>query len=165
MSWNLKVQYILLTGVLITGITFMGLAYKEWYIPSPFVCFIFGLISTALYVVHIAQQQYNRVKEISILFSIGLFANLFLSILIYGIWEWEVIFSKQSLFRFLMFLFLLTTVYLIVAYIRAKISYKKVKGNQRENNKWRVSNRRKEELESTDEVYLTLGTVYEKPDE
>lgn len=165
MGWNLKIQYILSGGVFLTAIALFITVYKDWFIPSPFTCFVLVMSSLGLYAVHVLQQQLNRVKEISLLFSIGTFINLLISVFVYNIWKWETVFTKQGMSKMFLFVLLLTTIYLIVAYVRAKISYKKVKGNQRDNNKWRVSNRKKEELEKSKEIYLTLGTVYERPDE
>lgn len=165
MGWNLKIQYILTSGVIFVAIALFISVYNAWLIPSSFICFIFAMVSLGLYAVHVLQQQVNRVKEISLLFSLATFVNLLISTFVYKLWKWEAIFNKQGITNMLLIILLLTTIYLIVAYVRAKISYKKVKGNQRDNDKWRVTNRKKEELEKSKEVYLTLGSVYNRPDE
>ena len=164
MDWNLKVQYILMTVLSVIGLGFLASVYKELYIPSPFMCFILGMLSLALYIVHVLQQQVNRKKEIALISLVLVYINLFFSAFIYEIWKYEAIFTNAEMTRLFLVLFSLLSIYGVFAYVRVKISYKRVKGNQKHNTKWKISKRKQETLHQSDDIYISLGVAYENPD-
>lgn len=164
MGWNLKIQYYLMVVLSVIVIGLLVTVYKFWFIPSPFMCFIFGIVSLALYVVHVLQQQTSRKKEITLISLILIYINLLISVFIYQVWKWEAIFTRFQMTKMFMILFLFVSFYLVIAYFRAKVSYKKVKGNQKHNNKWSMSKKKKDQFDQTNEVYIKLGEIYENPD-
>jgi carbon starvation protein CstA len=164
MNWNMKVQYYLMGALSLVGLGFLVSTYKEWFLPSPFTSFILGMMSLALYIVHILQKQVNRTKEITLISLIFVYVNLCISAYIYEVWKYEAIFNKAEMMKVFLILFLVISIYLVFAYVRVKISYKKVKGNQKHNETWKISKKKQKTLEQSDEIYISLGAAYENPD-
>ncbi|GAE93061.1 hypothetical protein JCM21714_2097 [Gracilibacillus boraciitolerans JCM 21714] len=77
------------------------------------------------------------------------------------IWKWEAIFTNVTMTKITLAMMMLLTIYGVMAYVRAKISYKKVRGNQRHNKTWRVGRKEADQLMKSDEIYIKLGEYYE----
>ena len=60
-------------------------------------------------------------------------------------------------------MFSVLALYGIIVYFWVKVSYKRVKGNQQHNNKWRISEKEKKKLKESNNIYLILGKVHENP--
>ncbi|MEK4715728.1 hypothetical protein [Sporosarcina sp. FSL K6-5500] len=64
-------------------------------------------------------------------FSINLFGVMLLSSLVYSSWKMEMFLSQTTMMKLTLVMLVIVTVYLNVVFIRAEISYKKKRGNQR----------------------------------
>ena len=102
-------------------------------------------------------------KEMTLISTVAIYLVLIASVAIHDVWKWESIFDKQGITKLSLVMFSVLALYGIIVYFRAKVSYKRVKGNQQHNNKWRVSEREKRKLKESNDIYLILGKVYENP--
>lgn len=151
----------IITSVL--SVLFLVTTYLGWFVPSPSIVMFFGIISLALYVSSILDKNSSRKKEVLLLFVISLYINIFISGTIYRAWTSETIFTKEGITQMSVFLLLVLSIALIVAYIRAKVNYKQVRGNQRHNNMWRISKKEYQKMKESDDIYINLG-IYHQPD-
>lgn len=158
---SVKIQRWLYVILLLVGLTLIVTTYKGWYVASPFLSFNLGLLSVGLYGIHMFQKEGNRKKEVLLLFITSLYVNLIISAFIYKIWSYDTIFTKQGITQMSIFVFALLSIYLIIAYVRARITYKQVKGNQRHNEAWHVSKKDMERMEKSEDIYINLGTYHE----
>src|SRR5690606_6440018 len=111
------------------GVTIM---YNAVYIPSAKLILVSGLITLATYFI-VKQVQQSRNKKLDKLMSISmtLFGSMFLASLIYSTWDMEKFLSRLTMMKLTLVLLGITGVYLNIVFIRAEISYKKKRGNQR----------------------------------
>lgn len=159
---SLKVQNWLSAIVFLGGLALIFTTYKGIFIPSPWLSLNLGLLALGLYGIHMYRKEPNKKKEILLLFTVSVYANLIISAFIYSIWSFEKIFTKQGITQMSIFVFMVLSIYLCVAYIRARITYKQVKGNQRHNEAWHVSKKEVERMKNSDDIYINLGVYYEK---
>ncbi|MEC1158691.1 hypothetical protein [Cytobacillus horneckiae] len=164
MNWNEKVQFYLSAILTLTAITLLVTTFNGLFVPSPFMGFILTILSLGLYTVHVLQKQTNKFKEVLLVALSLLFPVLIISSLIYKVWVWEAFFTKHGITQLTLSSFIVLAAYLCMAYVRAKVSYKRVKGNQKHNTKWRLNKKKVKEIEDSEQIYLKLGTVYENPD-
>ncbi|WP_394237458.1 hypothetical protein [Niallia oryzisoli] len=163
MKWNLRIQYILMIPLTLASLMFLVSVYQNWFIPTKFTLFILMMMTAGLFAVHIGQKQYKKLKEMMLLSTVAIYLVLIVSVTIHDSWKWNLIFDKQEITKLSLIMFSVLALYSIVIYIRAEASYKKVKGNQQHNTKWRVSEREKRRLNESDDIYLILGKIYESP--
>lgn len=158
---SILVQIWLSVILLILGIILIVTTYQDIFVPSPTLSFNLGLLSIALFGLQVLRKEGNRKKEVMLLSTVAIYINLLISGFIYKIWSFETIFTKQGITKMMMFILLVLSVYLIVAYVRAKITYKQVKGNQRHNESWRVSKTDIKRMKKSDDIYISLGIYHE----
>lgn len=145
----------------VTAIVFVIALWQEWFLVSPLIHFNLGLLSLGLFGIHVYNKETNRVKEVYLLLLVALYINLIISTFIYNIWSYETMFTKQGITQMSLFVFFALSIYLTIAYVRARITYKRVKGNQRHNETWKVTKKEVEEMEKSPDIYINLGTYYE----
>ncbi|MBB6447866.1 hypothetical protein [Bacillus benzoevorans] len=153
-----KIHYGILTFLLITGVSLAFTTFMDWFIPSPLISFIFEMLALGLFAV-----ARDKRKETLTLFSIATYINLIIASFIYKIWTFETIFTRIEMTRFSLLIFLLISLLLIIAYLRAKKSYKQVQGNQPHNNSWHISKNKLKKIQDSDDIYINLG-IFEKTD-
>ena len=162
-KWNLRIQYILMIPLTLAALTLLVSVYQNWFIPTKFTLFILMMMTAGLFAVHVGQQQHTKSKEMTLISTVAIYLVLIVSVAIHDVWKWESIFDKQGITKLSLVMFSVLALYGIIVYFRAKVSYKRVKGNQQHNTKWRVSEREKRKLTESDDIYLILGKVYENP--
>lgn len=155
-----KIQKWLSVFLLLAGVVFIITAYLDWFVPSPFLSFNLGLLTLGLFIIHMIRREDNRKKEVMLISTILLYLNLMISGFIYKIWSFEAIFTKQGITKMFIFVLLIISIYLVIAYVRAKINYKQVKGNQRHSEAWHVTKKELKEMQESDDIYIQLG-IYE----
>ena len=101
-------------------------------------------------------------------FTMTLFASMFLSSLVHSAWDMEKFLSRLTIMKMTLVLLVTVAVYLNVAFIRAEISYKKKRGNQRIEEQPNKSyfEKRKEEKARIDrgDVRIVLGASTDNDD-
>lgn len=160
MNWNMRVQYFLMTPLTLTAIALLVTVYRAWWIPAKFTLFLLMMVTAGLLAVHILQRQHKKSKEMTLVASMIIYLILIISLAIRDVWKWKAIFDKQAMTQFSLVLLGLLGACGIVAYYRAKVSYKRIKGNQ-QNSQWGISTTKKRKLKASDDIYLNLGTIYE----
>ena len=141
------------------GVTAM---YNAVYIPPAKLILIFGLTVTVIYfIVKRLQQRKNKKLDRIMSFTMSLFASMLLSSLVHSTWDMEKFLSRLTMMKMTLVLLMIMTVYLNVVIIRAEISYKKKRGNQRIEEQPNKSyfEKRKEEKERIErgDVRIILG--------
>ena len=141
------------------GVTAM---YNAVYIPPAKLILISGLTVTAIYfIVKRIQHRKNKKLDRLMSFAMSLFASMFLSTLVHSAWDIEKFLSRLTMMKMTLVLLMIVAVYLNVVFIRAEISYKKKRGNQRieEQPDKSYFEKRKEEKERIErgEVRIILG--------
>lgn len=111
------------------GVTAM---YNAVYIPTAKLILISGLTVTAIYFIvrRLQQQKYKKLDRL-MSFTMSLLASMFLSSLVHAAWDMEKFLSRLTMMKMTLVLLVIVAVYLNVVIIRAEISYKKKRGNQR----------------------------------
>ena len=98
----------------------------------------------------------------------SLLAAMFLSSLVHSAWDMEKFLSRLTMMKMTLVLLVTVAVYLNVVFIRAEISYKKKRGNQRIEEQPNKSyfEKRKEEKERIDrgDVRIVLGASTDNDD-
>jgi hypothetical protein len=89
----------------------------------------------------------------------AIYLVLIVSVVIHDIWVWEGVINKQGMTELSLVMFSVLALYGIFVYYRTKKSNKRVK--EHNNNKWRVSEKKKGKLNELDDIYLVLGRVYD----
>ena len=101
-------------------------------------------------------------------FTMTLFASMFLSSLVHSAWDMEKFISRLTMMKMTLVLLVIVAVYLNVVIVRAEISYKKKRGNQRIEEQPNKSyfEKRKEERERIDrgDVRIVLGASTDNDD-
>ena len=101
-------------------------------------------------------------------FTMSLFASMFLSSLVHSAWDMEKFLSRLTMMKMTLVLLVIVAVYLNVVIIRAEISYKKKRGNQRIEEQPNKSyfEKRKEEREriKRGDVRIVLGASTDNDD-
>ena len=101
-------------------------------------------------------------------FTMSLFASMFLSSLVHSAWDMEKFLSRLTMMKLTFVLLVIVGVYLNVVFIRAEISYKKKRGNQRIEEQPNKSyfEKRKEEKERIErgDVRIILGASTDNDD-
>lgn len=141
------------------GVTGM---YNGVYIPSVKLILLSGLMAIAIHFI-VCRIQPNKNKKLDKLmgFSMTLFGVMLLSSFVYSSWKMEKFLSHFTMMKLTLVLLVVVAVYLNVVFIRAEISYKKKRGNQRieeQPNKsyFEKRNEEKERIERGD-VRIILG--------
>lgn len=148
------------------GVTSM---YNAVYIPSAKLILISGLTTIAIYflVKRLQQRKYKKLDRL-MSFTMSLFASLFLSSLVHSAWDMEKFLSRLTMMKMTLVLLVIVSVYLNVVFIRAEISYKKKRGNQRIEEQPNKSyfEKRKEEKERIQrgDVRIVLGASTDNDD-
>ena len=97
-----------------------------------------------------------------------LFGSMFLASLVYSTWDMEKFLSRLTMMKLTLVLLGITGIYLNIVFIRAEISYKKKRGNQRIEEQPNKSyfEKRKEEKERIErgEVRIVLGVSTDNDD-
>jgi len=141
------------------GVTGM---YNGVYIPSVKLILFSGLTAIAVHLM-VCMIQPNKNKKLDKLmgFAITLFGVMLLSSFVYSSWKMEKFLSHFAMMKLTLVLLVIVAVYLNVVFIRAEISYKKKRGNQRieEQRNKSYFEKRKEEKEriKRGEVRIVLG--------
>ncbi len=101
-------------------------------------------------------------------FTMSLFASMFLSSLVHAAWNMEKFLSRLTMMKMTLVLLVIVAVYLNIVIIRAEISYKKKRGNQRIEEQPNKSyfEKRKEERERIErgDVRIVLGASTDNDD-
>ena len=101
-------------------------------------------------------------------FTMSLFASMFLSSLVHSAWDMEKFLSRLTMMKMTLVLLVIVAVYLNVVIVRAEISYKKKRGNQRIEEQPNKSyfEKRKEEKERIErgDVRIVLGASTDNDD-
>ena len=161
--------------VLIVAISFLTAAlgvtamYNAVYIPPAKLILIFGLTVTAIYfIIRRLQQRKNKRLDRLMSFTMSLFASMLLSSLVHSAWDMEKFLSRLTMMKMTLVLLVIVAVYLNVVFVRAEISYKKKRGNQRIEEQPNKSyfEKRKEEKERIErgEVRIILGASTDNDD-
>ncbi|MFS0574980.1 hypothetical protein AB1K83_05060 [Sporosarcina sp. 179-K 3D1 HS] len=148
------------------GITTM---FNAVYIPPARLILISGLTTIAIYfIVKRMQQRKNKKLDRIMSFTMSLFAAMFLSSLVYAAWNMEKFLSRLTMMKMTLVLLVTVSVYLNIVFIRAEISYKKKRGNQRIEEQPNKSyfEKRKEEREriKRGDVRIVLGESTDNDD-
>ena len=161
--------------VLIVAISFIlatsgvALMYNAIYIPSAKLILISSLMTVTIYfIVKRLQQRRNKKIDRLMSFTMSLFAAMFLSSLVHFAWDMEKFLSRLAMMKMTLVLLTIVAVYLNVVFIRAEISYKKKRGNQRIEEQPNKSyfEKRKEEKERIQrgDVRIVLGASTDNED-
>ena len=161
--------------VLIVAISFLTAAlgvtamYNAVYIPPAKLILILGLTVTVVYFIikRLQQRKYKRLDRL-MSFTMSLLASMFLSSLVHSAWNMEKFLSRLTMMKMTLVLLVIVAVYLNVVFIRAEISYKKKRGNQRIEEQPNKSyfEKRKEEKERIErgDVRIVLGASTDNDD-
>ncbi|WP_277679942.1 hypothetical protein [Gracilibacillus dipsosauri] len=158
---SLKIQKWLIIILTVLAAVLLITTWQGWFLVSPLIYFNLALLSLGLYGIHMYQKEGNKNKEVYLLSITAIYINLAISTFIHNIWSTEKIFTQQGITKLSIFVFLAMSVYLAIAYIRARITYKQVKGNQRHNETWHVTKKEIEEMEKSPDIYINLGKYHE----
>ncbi|MFS0689010.1 hypothetical protein AB1K89_07200 [Sporosarcina sp. 179-K 8C2 HS] len=161
--------------VIIVAISFLTAAlgitsmYNAVYIPTSKLILISGLTVTVIYFIvrRLQQQKYKKLDRLMSL-TLSLLAAMFLSSLVHAAWNMEKFLSRLTMMKMTLVLLVTVAVYLNVVFIRAEISYKKKRGNQRIEQQPNKSyfEKRKEEREriKRGDVRIVLGASTDNDD-
>jgi len=143
--------------------------YNAVYIPPAKLILIFGLTVTVIYfIVKCIQQRKNKKLDRLMSFTMSLFASMLLSSLVHSAWDMEKFLSRLTMMKMILVLLLIVALYLNVVIVRAEISYKKKRGNQRIEEQPNKSyfEKRKEEREriKRGDVRIVLGESTDNDD-
>ena len=150
----------------VIGVTGM---YSGVYIPSVKLILLSGLTAIAIHFI-VCRIRPNKNKKLDKLmgFSLTLFGVMLLSSFVYSSWKMEKFLSHFAMMKLTLVLLVIVAVYLNVVFIRAEISYKKKRGNQRIEEQPHKSyfEKRKEEKERIErgDVRIILGTSTDTDD-
>lgn len=148
------------------GVTGM---YNGVYIPSVKLILLSGLTAIAIHFI-VCRIRPNKNKKLDKLmgFSLTLFGVMLLSSFVYSSWKMEKFLSHFAMMKLTLVLLVIVAVYLNVVFIRAEISYKKKRGNQRIEEQPNKSyfEKRKEEKERIErgDVRIILGASTDNND-
>lgn len=107
--------------------------YKGVYIPSGKTPFIIGFVTVIIYWLIgrlLGEERGKRLMRM-LIFSVSMYIPLSLSALVYHHWKMDAILSSLTMMKISLFILIAIVIYLNVVYIRAEISYKRKRGNQR----------------------------------
>lgn len=148
---------------LIINIVMFYLMYQGVYIPSGKTPFFIALIMFSVYALVGYFFGETRTKQLNRLFTVSLTLNIAysLSSLVYHHWKLDSIISSFSMMKISLVVLVIVILYLNLVYIRAEISYKRKRGNQRIRKepqkslleKWREKRRK----ENSNEIEIVLG--------
>ncbi|WP_143560676.1 hypothetical protein [Sporosarcina sp. P2] len=143
--------------------------YSGVYIPSVKLILFSGLTAIAIHFI-VCRIRPNKNKKLDKLmgFSLTLYGVMLLSSFVYSSWKMEKFLSHFAMMKLTLVLLVIVAVYLNVVFIRAEISYKKKRGNQRIEEQPHKSyfEKRKEEKERIErgDVRIILGTSTDTDD-
>lgn len=148
------------------GITAM---YNAVYIPPAKLILFSAMTTLTIYfIVKRLQQRKSKKLDRVMSFTILLFTSMFLSTLVHSAWDMEKFLSRLTMMKMTLVLLVIVAVYLNVVFIRAEISYKKKRGNQRIEEQPNKSyfEKRKEEREriKRGDVRIVLGVSTDNDD-
>lgn len=141
------------------GVTAM---FNAVYIPTAKLILISGLTVMVIYFIvrRLQQQKYKKLDRL-MSFTMSLFASMFLSSLVHAAWDMGKFLSRITMMKMTLVLFVIVAIYLNIVIVRAEISYKKKRGNQRIEELPNKSyfEKRKEEMEriKRGDVRILLG--------
>lgn len=163
MEWNRIIRNRLYDVSFGCAIAFMVSAFFGWFTPPLFVCFVFAVITATVFAIYTRLDELERKVEMEYLAITGAHLSLMVVAAFEDIYTWEGVISKPTFMKLLILLLVVMVTYAITAYFRAKSNYRKVRGNQKHSNKWRVSKKEKQAMEEDAQVvFFTLGMEYEK---
>ncbi len=150
----------------IAGFTSM---YNGWYIPSPKVWLMVGLaLVVGYYVTSMGQAKKKKLDRL-VAFSLTLFGVMILGSMVYSGWKMEKLITAFTMMKITLVLMGIIGIYLNIMFIRAEISYKKKRGNQRikeqPNKTYFEKLREKREQEKSNELVLVLGKSTDNEEE
>ena len=134
-----RVIFWLTIIVSVLSVIFIITTYFGWYVPSSSIPIFLGIIALSIYLNFMLQKGSDKKKEILLLFVISQYVNILISGIIYNLWSSDQIFTKQGITQMSIFVLLVLSIALLLSYVRAKINYKQVRGNQRHSEAWRIS--------------------------
>lgn len=144
--------------------TLLYLGYSEKFIPSWYLPFLLAIIFYGIYVgIMYATNEIKLSGTQNLIFWLSTLSIPYaLSSMLYDVWPQSFIFQSITVFRISLIVLGLLTTYGVIMYIRAQISYKQKRGNQRifQEPKKEHKKRWKERAEAskTDkEISITLG--------
>ena len=98
-KWNLRIQYILMTPLILVALTLLVSVYQNWFIPTKFTLFILMMMTAGLFAVHVGQRQRKKSKEMTLISTVAdIVLYLIVSVAIHDVWKWELLFfDKQGI--------------------------------------------------------------------
>lgn len=125
------------TGVvvvsLVLNILFLILMFKGVYVPKSGMLFLIALITILVYLFAsyaLKEEKHPHVKK-GLVFSLSTYLALTISSMMYHAWTLETMVSAETILKLVLLITMLIVSYLNFVYIRAEISYKRKRGNQR----------------------------------
>lgn len=125
------------TGIVIVSLVlnllFLILMFKGVYVPKSGTLFLIALITILVYLFAghgMKEKKHPHVKK-GLIFSLSIYLALIISSIIYHAWKLETIVSAETILKLVLLLTMTVVSYLNFVYIRAEISYKRKRGNQR----------------------------------
>ncbi|MEN1969678.1 hypothetical protein WMZ97_16570 [Lentibacillus sp. N15] len=167
MASVLVVYFSLLTNTILFCLMFKGV-----YIPSGKTPFFIGIAFGLIYLLvgHLFNTDRSKRLNRMLIFSISLYIAFSLGGLVY--YHWKMDYFISSLFMMKISLAAITAflIYINVIYIRAEISYKRKRGNQRiqkESKKGQIDRwlEKKKEKEDSNEIIIILGNSTESEEQ
>lgn len=159
----IQLQVIIVVSSFLAAALGVTAMYNAVYIPTAKLILISGLTVTVIYFIvrRLQQQKYKKLDRL-MSFTMSLFASMFLSSLVHAAWDMEKFLPRLTMMKLTLVLLVIVSVYLTIVFIRAEISYKKKRGNQRIEEQPNKSyfEKRKEEREriKRGDVRIVLGT-------
>lgn len=125
------------TGVVIISLVlnfiFLILMFKGVYVPKSGTLSLIALITILVYFIAgyaLKEEKHPHVKK-GLIFSLSTYLALMISSIMYHAWKLETIVNAETILKLVLLLTMTIVSYLNFVYIRAEISYKRKRGNQR----------------------------------
>lgn len=161
---------IIVVGLsLLLNIVMFYLMFEGIYIPSGKTPFFMALITIVIYMLvgYLFGEQRSRRLNRLLIMSLSVNIAYSLSSLVYRYWKMEQFISPFNMMKISLITLVVIILYLNIVYIRAEISYKRKRGNQRiqkepkksQFEKWRE--RRKKKSSEEEEIEILLGNSTE----
>ncbi|MBA2176815.1 hypothetical protein H0266_18205 [Halobacillus locisalis] len=153
---------------MIAAVTFLSALffvtiYADWFYPPVQVVLTIFALSGIMYGIVQYQKGGNK-KELILLSNTLAQAMVWVSTYSYHYWEWESIITNRGMSLVVLTTLIPLAVYIVVGYVRLKVNYKSVRGNQRHSQQWKVTKGEKKKLENSKDIFVELGEFYEKPE-
>lgn len=121
---------VVIISLLLTLIGNVSL-YKGWYIANVKLLLLIAVFIGILYFYSRSKETSNQKLDMLMKYNLMLYVVLLISSFVYTEWKFENAISSHSVSKLVLILLSLVSLYLGTLFIRAEISYKKKRGNQR----------------------------------